>query len=63
VWTRGIDVMIANDCAMLYVMVVRPGLVTSLLAVLIANALAFAGRTMIRRRTGAVTLHAARGVS
>jgi len=49
-WSLGGDVLLANDAAMLFLMVVRPGLPGSLLSVAVANAAVLALRVGAGRR-------------
>ena len=43
-WTWGVDAMAANDAAMLYLMIIKPGFAGSLAVVLLANVLVAAVR-------------------
>ena len=46
-WTRGVDIMAANDAAMLYLMSVKPTLGGSLAIVLLANLVVAVGRQIM----------------
>lgn len=50
VWTLGVDVMAANDAAMLYLMTMKPGLAGSLAVVVLANALVAGVRLLMGAR-------------
>ena len=52
-WSLGGDVLMANDAAMLYLMAMKPGLIGSLVVVVVANfVVAAAGARSHVRRTG-----------
>ena len=55
-WSVGSDMLVANDTAMLYLMAVKPGFASSLLAVAVANALVLAGRIAFGRPRAARAL-------
>jgi uncharacterized membrane protein len=61
-WTIGGDILMANDAAMLTIMMFRPGLAASLLTVALANVLVAGGRLAFHRHRvpGAATAHAAK---
>jgi hypothetical protein len=52
-WTTAVDALVANDLAMLFLMVVQPGLVASIAVTVGANAALLALRAVRDRRPGA----------
>lgn len=48
-WSFGMDLLLANDAAVLFLMTVKPGLTGSVLAVAAANGLALAAGAALRR--------------
>lgn len=48
-WTLGVDLLLANDAAVLFLMVMKPGPTGSILAVVVVNALVLGGGAAVRR--------------